>query len=310
VEQALWALIGGGHVLLEGNPGLGKTLLVRTLAASLSLRFSRIQFTPDLMPSDVTGTNVLVLDGGGTSHGGRFELHRGPIFGQVVLADEINRATPKTQSALLEAMQEHAVTIAGVRHALDEPFCVLATENPIEMEGTYPLPEAQLDRFLLKIVVASPGEEDLVSILARTTGHAPALPEPVLGRDEVLALRALCRDIAIADPVLRYASRLVQTSAPDNAAAPELVRRSVRYGAGVRGGQALVLAAKAVALLEGRAQVAFADIARVALPVLRHRIIRSFEGEADGITTDQIVRELVNTVSSRPAQVEQALRER
>src|SRR5512134_683569 len=195
VEQVLWGLIAGGHVLLEGNPGLGKTLLVRTLAACFDLKFSRIQFTPDLMPSDVIGTNVLVLGESGTSTG-RFELHRGPIFGQVVLADEINRATPKTQSALLEAMQEHAVTIAGTRHVLEEPFFVLATENPIEMEGTYPLPEAQLDRFLLKVLVEQPSEDDLTAILARTTGHAVEAPKSVLHRDDVLGLRALCRDIA------------------------------------------------------------------------------------------------------------------
>jgi MoxR-like ATPase len=309
VDQVLWAILAGGHALLEGNPGLGKTLLVRTLAASLSLRFSRIQFTPDLMPSDITGTNVLVLDPSGGAQG-RFELHRGPIFGQLVLADEINRATPKTQSALLEAMQEHSVTIASVRHALEEPFCVLATENPIEMEGTYPLPEAQLDRFLLKIVIASPSEEDLVTILARTTGQAPKLPDAVLSQEQVLEVRNLCRDIAIAEPVLRYASRLVQASSSDNPRALEIVRRAVRYGAGVRGAQALVLAAKAVALLEGRAHVAFADIGRVALPVLRHRIIRSFEGEADGVSTDQIVAELVSSVPTRPAPVEQTLKER
>src|SRR3954471_13397463 len=208
VEQVLWALIAGGHVLLEGNPGLGKTLLVRTLSSCLDLRFSRIQFTPDLMPSDITGTNVLVM-GEGALPGGRFELHRGPIFGQVVLADEINRATPKTQSALLEAMQEHSVTIAGVRHALEEPFFVLATENPIEMEGTYPLPEAQLDRFLLKVLVESPADDDFTQILNRTTGRDRGEPSRVLSRDEVLELRALCRDVAVAEPILRYASRLV-----------------------------------------------------------------------------------------------------
>jgi MoxR-like ATPase len=306
VEQVLWTLIAGGHVLLEGNPGLGKTLLVRTLAGCLDLRFSRIQFTPDLMPSDVLGTNVLVMDAAGRS-ASRFELHRGPIFGQIVLADEINRATPKTQSALLEAMQEHAVTIAGIRHALEEPFFVLATENPIEMEGTYPLPEAQLDRFLLKVLVPTPGEEDLTEILARTTGQPASPPEQVLGRDDVLALRSLCRDVAVAEPVLRYAARLVAASSPEDPAAPELVRRSVRFGAGVRGAQSIVLAAKAVALLEGRAQVSFADLERTALPALRHRILRSFEGEADGITTDRIVSELVASVPARPPMVERAV---
>lgn len=305
VDQTLWGLVAGGHVLLEGAPGLGKTLLVRTVAACLDMRFSRIQFTPDLMPSDVTGTNILVTAADGSRH---FALHRGPIFGQVVLADEINRATPKTQSALLEAMQEHACTIAGTRHAMEEPFFVLATENPIEMEGTYPLPEAQLDRFLLKVLVPSPGEDEMTNILARTTGHDRGAPPRVLSRDEVMALRALCRDVAVAEPVLRYASRLVRASDPTIDAAPELVKRAVRYGAGVRGGQSLVLAAKAVAMLEGRAHVAFADVQRVAKPVLRHRIIRSFEGEADGVTTDQVVAALVDSVATRPEPVEQAMR--
>jgi MoxR-like ATPase len=281
-------------------------LLVRTLSSCLDLRFSRIQFTPDLMPSDITGTNVLVMGDAGVG-AGRFELHRGPIFGQVVLADEINRATPKTQSALLEAMQEHSVTIAGVRHQLEEPFFVLATENPIEMEGTYPLPEAQLDRFLLKVLVQSPGDEDFAQILRRTTGAPAAPPGRVLGQSEVLALRALCREIEVAEPVLRYAARLVGASDPAAKSAPDLVRRSVRYGAGVRGGQSLVLAGKAIALLEGRAQVSFEDVKRAAAPVLRHRILRSFEGEADGVTTDRIVAELLQSVETLPASVAQAI---
>lgn len=308
VEQVVWGLVAGGHVLLEGNPGLGKTLLVRTLASCLDLRFSRIQFTPDLMPSDITGTNVLVMGDASGAAGGRFELHRGPIFGQIVLADEINRATPKTQSALLEAMQEHAVTIAGLRHALEEPFFVLATENPIEMEGTYPLPEAQLDRFLLKVLVQSPSEADFAHILRRTTGAAVAAPERVLARDEVLAMRQLCREIPVAEPVLKYAARLVAVSDPGNPKASELVRRSVRYGAGVRGGQSLVLAGKAIALLEGRAQVSFDDIRRAAAPVLRHRILRSFEGEADGVTPDRIVSELTQSVETLPDNVAEAVR--
>jgi MoxR-like ATPase len=255
------------------------------------------------MPSDVTGTNILVSD----EHGKKsFALHHGPIFAQVILADEINRATPKTQSALLEAMQEHACTIAGKRHVMEEPFFVLATENPIEMEGTYPLPEAQLDRFLLKVLVPNPSEDELTDILVLTTGHEKPPPEKVLSRDEVMRLRSLCRDVAVAEPVLRFAARLVGASDPSTDAAPDLVRRAVRYGAGVRGAQSLVLAAKAEALLEGRAHVAFTDIARVAKPVLRHRLIRSFEGEADGITTDTIVEALIEHVPARPAEVERA----
>jgi len=303
VDQVLWALFAGGHVLLEGAPGLGKTLLVRTMSESLSLQFSRIQFTPDLMPSDVLGTNMLVTAEGGGARG--FALHKGPIFGQMVLADEINRATPKTQSALLEAMQEHAVTIAGQRHTLGPPFFVLATENPIEMEGTYPLPEAQLDRFLLKVLVPSPTEDELVQVLAKTTAHAGERPTPVLDAAEVMAVMSLCREIAVAEPVLRYAARLVRASDPTSAAAPALVKQALRYGAGVRGGQSLVLAAKAVALLEGRAQVSFSDVQRVAAPCLRHRLIRGFEGEADGVSTDRVVEALIAEVATRPERVEQ-----
>jgi MoxR-like ATPase len=305
VSEVMWALAAGGHVLLEGAPGLGKTLLVRTLAQCLELRFSRIQFTPDLMPTDVVGTNVLVMDAA-QQRASRaiFQVQRGPIFGQIVLADEINRATPKTQSALLEAMAEHAVTIAGERHVLDEPFFVLATENPIEMEGTYPLPEAQLDRFLLKVVVPNPSEDELCEVLTRTTGNALEPAPRVLEREGVLGLRALCREVLVAEPVLRYAARLVRASDPAASEAPEIVRRALRYGAGVRGAQSLVLAAKAVALCDGRANVSFDDVRRIAKPALRHRLIRSFEGEAEGVTTDAVVNALLGTVATRPASVE------
>ncbi len=304
VDQVMWGLVAGGHVLLEGAPGLGKTLLVRTLSQCLDLKFSRIQFTPDLMPSDVVGTNVLVMDPAQRAAGSMFAVQKGTIFGQIVLADEINRATPKTQSALLEAMAEHAVTIAGTRHALEEPFFVLATENPIEMEGTYPLPEAQLDRFLLKVVVPNPTEDELVEVLARTTGRGGEVPPRVLGRDGVLELRAMCRDVAVAEPIARYAARLVRASDPGARDAPDLAKKGLRYGAGVRGAQSLVLAAKAVALCEGRANVSFADIAKVAGPALRHRMIRSFEGEADGITTDSVIEALLAAVPTRPANVD------
>jgi MoxR-like ATPase len=233
-----------------------------------------------------------------------FQVQRGPIFGQIVLADEINRATPKTQSALLEAMGEHSVTIAGQRHVLEEPFFVLATENPIEMEGTYPLPEAQLDRFLLKVVVPNPSEDELCEVLVRTTGRAPEAPGKVMERDAVMALRGMCRDVAVAEPVLRYAARLVRASDPSAHEAPETAKRSLRYGAGVRGAQSLILAAKAVALCEGRANVSFEDVKRVARPSLRHRLIRSFEGEADGTTTDAVIDALLGTVPTRPASVE------
>ena len=248
VDQVMWGLVAGGHVLLEGAPGLGKTLLVRTLAQCLELSFSRIQFTPDLMPSDVVGTNVLVLDPSQRAAHGAFALQKGPIFGQIVLADEINRATPKTQSALLEAMAEHAVTIAGTRYPLEEPFFVLATENPIEMEGTYPLPEAQLDRFLLKVIVPSPSEDELCEVLARTTGRAPDPPPRVLGQRDVLTLRAMCRDVVVAEPVARYAARLVRASDPlvsgarhREARAPVRSRRArgAVAGAGGEGGGAV-----------------------------------------------------------------------
>ena len=300
IEEVLICLFAGGHVLLEGAPGLGKTLLVRTLAEAMALRFSRIQFTPDLMPGDIVGTNVVVEDERGRK---RFELSRGPIFGQLVLADEINRATPKTQSALLEAMAEQTVTIAGTRHTLEEPFFVLATENPIEMEGTYPLPEAQLDRFLFKVLVPQPDEDALVGILSRTTGVGRSEAPRVLDGPRLLAIRARVRDVPIAEPILRYIARLVRASDPSQPGAAPSAKALLRYGAGVRAGQALTLAAKVAALMAGREHVSFADVRRVALPALRHRLIPGFEAEAEGITTDAIVARLLAEVPEVPASV-------
>ncbi len=300
VDQVLVCLFAGGHVLLEGAPGLGKTLLVRTLADAVALRFARIQFTPDLMPGDIVGTNVVVEDENGRK---RFELAKGPIFGQLVLADEINRATPKTQSALLEAMAERSVTIAGTVHRLDEPFFVLATENPIEMEGTYPLPEAQLDRFLFKVLVPAPDEETLVAILERTTGSSEGEVPRVTDGARLLAMRALVREVHVAEPLRRYVARLVRASDPAQKDAAKSAKRLLRYGAGVRGGQSMVLAAKVRALMEGRAHVSFEDLRAVAHPALRHRIIPSFEAEADGVAADAIVDALLAEVPETPERV-------
>jgi MoxR-like ATPase len=300
VHEILVCLLAGGHALLEGAPGLGKTLLVRTLARCLRLTFSRIQFTPDLMPADVTGTNVIVEDADGRK---RFEFQPGPIFGNVVLADEINRATPKTQSALLEAMQECGVTVAGARHPIEPPFFVLATENPIEMEGTYPLPEAQLDRFLFKILVPSPDEQTLVRIVEATTGPAAPEPRAVLDGPRLLAILDLARRVPVAEPLVRYAARLVRATQPESADAAAAARKHLRYGAGVRGAQALVLAAKVEALLKGRVHVAFEDLRAVAKPALRHRLILNFEGEAEGVAQDRIVDAVLGELPEMPAEV-------
>jgi MoxR-like ATPase len=290
VEGVLTCLLAGGHGLLEGVPGLGKTLLVRTLAQSLDLPFARIQFTPDLMPADITGTNIVMED---PSRGRFFQFQPGPVFASIVLADEINRATPKTQSALLEAMQEHAVTVAGVQHRLKEPFFVLATQNPIEMEGTYPLPEAQLDRFLYKLLVPSPSLAELSLIVDRTTGSETAEVRPVLNAAEVVEMQLLAREVPIAGHVKEFALKVMLGTHPESEFATEKTNRFVRFGSSPRGAQAIILAAKIRALLQGRFNVAFEDIQQVAAPALRHRILLNFEGEAEGIAADEIVQEIL-----------------
>ena len=293
VRQTLICLLANGHALLEGVPGLGKTMLVRTIADVVDCAFSRIQFTPDLMPADITGTNILIEDEGRR----QFRFQPGPIFANLVLADEINRATPKTQSALLEAMQEQQVSVARQRYPLEPPFFVLATQNPLEMEGTYPLPEAQLDRFLFKLHVPFPPEEDLIAIMDRTTGSAAARGSKVATGAEVVAMQQLARSVPIAPHVTAYAVSVLAASHPDSERAPDLVRQYVRYGGSPRGAQALVLAGKIQALLDGRFNVAVDDVRAVALPSLRHRIILNFEGEAEGITSDAVVRTILDAVA-------------
>ena len=293
LDGVLTCLFAGGHALLEGVPGLGKTALVRALASALDLRFARVQFTPDLMPSDIVGTMVLSEDDRGHR---RFEFQAGPIFAHIVLADEINRTTPKTQSALLEAMQEHSVTVGKTTHTLEEPFLVLATQNPLEMEGTYPLPEAQLDRFLLKLHVDFPDAAELHQILERTTGRSTPSVSAVVQRDEIMRMRNVARDVAVARHVQDYAVRLLEATHRERRGATALVKRYVRFGASPRGAQACLLAAKLQALFDARFHVSIDDIRRVAKPALRHRIILNFEGEAEGITQDSILDELIATV--------------
>jgi MoxR-like ATPase len=294
VEGVLVAFLGGGHVLLEGVPGLGKTMLVRTLADAMHLSFSRIQFTPDLMPADIVGTNVISED----EHGRKqFRFEQGPIFASIVLADEINRATPKTQSALLEAMQEHHVTVGGIQHSVGKPFLVLATQNPLEMEGTYPLPEAQLDRFFFKLKVRYPSSDDLHTIIDRTTtGETPKIEKVIRNADEVLKLREIVREVPIARDIQAHAIAVVMATHPENEIASPLARQFVRYGASPRGVQTLILAAKIFAMLDNRYHVAKADIDKAALATLRHRIILNFEGEAEGKTTDEIIEGILKTV--------------
>jgi MoxR-like ATPase len=287
IRSVLTAFFAEGHALLEGAPGLGKTAIVRTLAAAAGLRFSRIQFTPDLMPSDIIGTNLIIEDQHGTK---RFQFEPGPIFANIILADEVNRATPKTQSALLEAMQERHVTVAGQQHRMPRPFLVLATQNPIEMEGTYPLPEAQLDRFLLKLNVQYPGADELHEILNRTTReHFPVISTVPL--ESLESLRELVRAVPVVREIEARAVQLVLATHPERSEAVPLARKFVRYGASPRGAQALILCAKVSALLDGRYHVAKEDIDMWALPALRHRLIINFEGEAEGITAERVVAE-------------------
>ena len=302
VEDVLICLFCGGHVLLEGVPGLGKTLLVRTLSDVFSLEFKRIQFTPDLMPADIIGTNIVMEDAATGKR--QFQYQAGPIFGQIILADEINRATPKTQSAMLEAMQEHSVTSGGQIRKLPEPFMVLATQNPIEQEGTYPLPEAQLDRFFFKILVPYSNREELRSIIDRTTKGEDPRAGHVTGAERIIKAQELVHRVVIAEHVQDYAIRLVLATHPQGEFAPDVTNRFVRFGSSPRGVQALVLAGKVRAMLDERYHVSFDDIEASALPALRHRILLNFEGQAEGITTDEV---LDQVLAGTPKNLEQKL---
>jgi MoxR-like ATPase len=299
INGILACLLSSGHALLEGVPGLGKTLLVKTLSDALHLEFSRIQFTPDLMPADIIGTQVVLQDDEGRRH---FQFQPGPVFTQLLLADEINRATPKTQSALLEAMEEKRVTVGRTGHALQEPFMVLATQNPIEMEGTYPLPEAQLDRFLLKLKATFPDAGELSAIVDRTTGAPMPAVDPVLDAGELLDLRELTRSVVIANHVKDYAIRMVLATHAANGRATPMVRRYVRHGASPRGLLAVVHTAKARALFAGRINVSFDDLAAAAPPALRHRILLNFEGEAEGIDVEDLIAEVVRETPTVPGE--------
>ncbi len=293
IDGVLTCLLAGGQALLEGVPGLGKTMLVRTLADSMHLRFSRIQFTPDLMPADILGTTVLSEDPSG---GHSLEFRRGPIFANIVLADEVNRATPKTQSALLEVMQEHTVTVSNETYRLEEPYLVLATQNPLEMEGTYPLPEAQLDRFFFKLQVRFPSRDELHAILDRTTGSSSPEVKPIIDSARILELRQVVREVAVARHVQDYAIRLLEGTHPERSSASPMVKRYVRFGASPRGVQAALLAAKIRALFEGRFSASIDDVRWAATPALRHRMILNFEGEAEGVNTDDVLAELLASV--------------
>ena len=293
LDDMLISLIAGGHVLLEGVPGLGKTLTVRTLADALHLDFRRIQFTPDLMPADLIGTNILTETPDGRKV---FEFQRGPLFANILLADEINRATPKTQSALLESMQEHSITVAGITHRLTEPFFVMATQNPLEMEGTYPLPEAQLDRFFCKLLVPYPLVSDLEIILDRTTESFKPKAEAVLTGERILQMSALARQIPIASEIRRYGIAIVVATHPEHELASASAKKYVRYGSSPRGLQALILGAKIRAILDNRFHVSRDDLRTMAMPVLRHRLILNFEGQAEGIQADDVIRKIISDV--------------
>jgi MoxR-like ATPase len=298
IHGILTCLFVGGHALLEGVPGLGKTLLVRTLSQALDLHFNRIQFTPDLMPSDIIGTNIINEAPDGKRV---FSFQPGPIFAQIVLADEINRATPKTQSALLEAMQEHSVTIGGTIHRLEEPFFVMATQNPIEQEGTYPLPEAQLDRFFFKLIVNYSGRDEMATILDRTTrGESPQAGK-VMDGQEIRQWQQLVREVLVAPPVQDYAIRLVLATHPQGEFAVAQTNKYIRWGASPRGGQALVLAGKVRALLDGRYNVSFEDIRQVYLPALRHRVLLNFEAQAENIASDTVLADVLKEVKETAA---------
>ena len=296
VEGTIIAMIAGGNVLLEGVPGVGKTRLVRTLGRVFSLPFSRIQFTPDLMPADVTGTNIIVKDEQGNS---TFQFQPGPVFSNIILADEINRATPNTQSALLEAMQEHTVTVMGVSRKMKEPFFVLATQNPVEQDGTYPLPEAQMDRFMFKLVVPNPSLDDLMNIVTMTQKTMAEVAEPACTGEQLLQMRETANQIPVAQEVLRYAMTLCAATHADSECAAEAAKKYVRLGASPRAGQALISAAKVKALMKGRFNVAYSDLNELAYPVLRHRMKLNFEAVAEKVSADQIVEQIVEEVAKR-----------
>jgi MoxR-like ATPase len=307
IREVLACFLAGGHGLVEGAPGMGKTLLVRSLAAAVGLTFSRVQFTPDLLPADVTGTTILVFGSDGGPEGRRLEFRPGPLFGHVVLADEVNRATPRTQSALLEAMQEGAVTVGRERHPLPTPFCVLATQNPVEMEGTFPLPEAQLDRFLMKIEVRPPAEAALVEVFRRAPTPTPVLPRPALDRPALDALLAEVRSVAIAEPLLRHVARIVRATDPRGDASTDAARRDLRLGASPRAGEALCRVARVAALRAGRGYVTADDLAWGLLPCLRHRLLPSFEAEARGLVGDALVNGVLHDLHDLPPEVEAVL---